>query len=36
VRLVFQQIKYLHVDPVGLNELVTYKYEVYGSGQIRK
>ena len=22
--------------PVGLNELVTYKYEVYGSGQIRK
>jgi len=22
--------------PVGLNQLVTYKYEVYGSGQIRK
>ena len=22
--------------PVGLNQLVSYKYEVYGSGQIRK
>ena len=22
--------------PVGLNQLVTYKYEVHGSGQIRK
>jgi len=22
--------------PVGLNQLVSYKYEIYGSGQIRK